>query len=120
MIRVGYSYFCRYKIKEGDFHSGSGDIIWAQPPNILLNKTKLISQEFECPNINVDFLETNDGRFLINEIHAQWGGKVLHDPNLEGRYMWNNHTQSWDFEKGNFFKNRCANLKVEWIKDHWL
>jgi len=120
MIRAGDSYFCRYKIKEGDFHSGSGDIVWAQPPDTLLNMTKIISQQFECPSVNVDFFKTIDGRYLINEIHTHWGGKVMHDQNLEGRYMWNNATESWDFEKGDFFKNRCANLKVEWIRDHWL
>src|SRR5690606_27605939 len=91
MIRVGDSYFCRYKIRVGEFHSGSGDIEWAKPPEHLLNSIKEISETLDIPNINIDFFETTDGRFLINEIHALWGGKEIHHPELEGRYLYDSH-----------------------------
>lgn len=120
IIRVGESYFCRYKLKKGDFHSGSGDIVWAKPPEKLLDLTREISKKFEVPNINVDYFETEEGEYLINEIHALWGGKVLKDPELEGRYLFNEDTSSWHFEQGDFFQNRCANLRLEWITRNWL
>lgn len=121
IIRVGDSYFCRYKMKKGDFHSGSGDIVWAKPPEYLLNLTREISNKFDVPNINVDYFETEEGSYLINEIHALWGGKVLKDEQLEGRYLYNEQTQGWDFEHGDFFKNRCADLRLEWlIKNKWV
>lgn len=121
IIRVGDSYFCRYKLKRGDFHSGSGDIVWAQPPKQLLETTRTVSEKFEVPNINVDFFETEDGRFLINEIHALWGGKVIEDPDLEGRYLYEENTGEWRFEKGDFFRNRCANLRLEWLRQNkWI
>lgn len=120
IIRVGDSYFCRYKIKVGDFHSGSGDIVWAQPPEILLNRTREISEKFEVPNINVDYFETTDGSFLINEIHSLWGGRVLTGEDLEGRYLYDASSGKWTFEKGDFFKNRCANLRLEWIRENYI
>lgn len=120
MIRVGESYFCRIKGKVGDFHSGSGDIVWGKPPIELLDQTKQISNLFDVPNINIDFFETMDGKFLINEIHALWGGKVVHDPILEGRYLFNESNGKWKFENGDFFQNRSANLRLKWIKKNWL
>ena len=120
IIRVGESFFCRYKIKVGDFHSGSGDIIWAKAPEMLLNYTKAISEKFRIPNINVDFFETKNGEYLINEIHALWGGKVIHDDKLEGRYLFDDQSKTWNFEKGDFFKNRCANLRLDWIAKYLL
>lgn len=120
IIRVGDSYFCRFKIRVGEFHSGSGDIEWAKPPQVLLDMTREISEKFEIPNINIDYFETTDGRFLINEVHALWGGKVIHDPELEGRYLYDKEKNEWTFEKGDFFKNRCANLRIEWVRNNWL
>ncbi len=120
IVRVGESYFCRFKIRVGEFHSGSGDIIWAKPPQTLLDQTREISEKFSVPNINVDFFKTTDGRFLINEIHALWGGKDIHDEELEGRYLYQQETGEWIFEKGDFFRNRCANLRIEWIRKNWL
>ncbi len=120
LIRVGESYFCRLKLKRGDFHSGSGEIIWAKPPEILLNLTREISERFEVPNINVDFFETDKGEFLVNELHALWGGKVLKDEELEGRYIYDPKANQWRYEKGDFFGHRCAELRLEWIRDNWL
>lgn len=119
MIRVGDSYFCRFKIKVGEFHSGSGDIEWAKPPEFLLDSIKEISDKLDIPNINVDYFETKDGRFLINEVHALWGGKEIHHPELEGRYLYLRE-KGWVFEKGDFFRNRCANLRIEWIQKNLL
>lgn len=120
IVRVGKSYFCRFKIRVGEFHSGSGDIEWAKPPRTLLDQTRLISEEFDVPNINVDFFKTTDGRFLINEIHALWGGKDIRHEELEGRYLYDEIRDEWIFEKGDFFRNRCANLRIEWIQENWL
>lgn len=120
IIRVGESYFCRYKLKKGNFHSGSGNVVWAEPPEQLLDLSRKISERFDVPNINIDYFETEHGEYLINEIHALWGGKVLKDPKLEGRYFLNKE-DNWSFERGDFFKNRCANLRLEWlIENKWI
>ena len=121
MIRVGDSYFCRFKLKRGDFHSGSGDIVWAKPPEELLNRTREISNRFETPNINVDYFETEQGEYLVNELHALWGGKVLKDEELEGRYLYEPSNKDWRFERGDFFGRRCVELRLNWLIDKkWI
>jgi len=121
LIRVGESYFCRLKKKKGDFHSGSNDIVWAEPPSNLLDQTREISEQFEIPNINVDFFETTEGEFVINELHALWGGKVLKDEKLEGRYLYDAASNTWRFEHGDFFGHRCAELRIQWLIDNkWV
>jgi len=121
MVRVGDSYICRLKHKVGDFHSGSGNVDWAKPSIELLNKTKEISNMFDVPNINIDYFETEQGDYLINEIHSVWGGpKKKKTSEFEGRYLWNEKESNWVFEKGFYYTNRTANLKLEWIKDNWL
>lgn len=121
MVRVGDSYMCRLKQKVGDFHSGSGDVGWAKPPVELLNMIKKVSEMFEVPNINIDFFESEDGKYTINEIHSLWGGpKKKKTSEFEGRYLWNDIENEWNFEKGYFYTNRTANLKLEWVKENWL
>lgn len=115
LIRVGDSYFCRYKIRKGDFHSGSGEIIWAEPPMKLLNETRRITDSFGFTSLNIDFFETKQGQYLINELHAVFGGKILPDCDLNGRYLYDNESESWKFERGDFFRNQCANLRVEYL-----
>jgi glutathione synthase/RimK-type ligase-like ATP-grasp enzyme len=112
LIKVGESYFCRKKIKIGEFHSGSGSIEWAKPPEELLNLTKKIADTHNFSNINIDFFEDQKGKYYINELHALWGGKELEDKRLEGRYLFDSKTNKWEFQKGDFFRNRCANLRL--------
>lgn len=113
LIRVGDDYFCRYKIKKGEFHSGSGSIVWAKPPEVLLNSIKEITDKHGFRSMNIDYFETTDGRYLINELHALFGGRVLKDEELNGKYNYVNG--KWEFTKGDFFRNRCANLRVNYI-----
>ena len=115
MIRVHNSYFCRYKIKVGDFHSGSGDIVWATPPEELLYDLKRITDEFGFNSMNIDYFKTKDGRYLINELHTVFGGKVLPNNELCGRYLFNEATQKFDFERGEFFQFRCGVRRVEQV-----
>ncbi len=113
IIKVGESYFCRKKVKVGEFHSGSGSIEWAEPPEQLLNLTREISLKHNFVSINIDYMEDKLGEYYINEVHALWGGKDLPASDLEGRYLYNEENGTWRFEKGDFFKNRCANLRLQ-------
>lgn len=115
LIRVNESYFCRYKIKVGDFHSGSGEIVWATPPEELLFDIKRITDAFGFQSMNIDYFKTNDGRYLINELHTVFGGKVLPNDELCGRYTYNQATGTFDFEKGEFFQYRCGLRRVEHV-----
>jgi glutathione synthase/RimK-type ligase-like ATP-grasp enzyme len=118
LIRVGNDFFCRYKIKSGEFHSGSGSIVWAKPPEHLLNSIKEISDKHHFRSINIDYFETTDGRFLINELHALFGGRVLNDEELNGKYNFINN--KWEFIKGDFFRNRCANIRINYAIENLI
>ncbi len=115
IIRVHNSYFCRFKIKVGDFHSGSGDIIYAVPPQELLHDIKRITDTYGFDSMNIDYFKTTDDRYLINELHTVFGGKVLPNDELCGRYLYNQKTNSFDFEQGEFFQFRCGVRRVEQV-----
>ena len=65
--------------------------------------------------MNIDYFETKDGQYLINELHTVFGGKVRPDCELNGRYIYDNENRGWLFERGDFFRNQCANLRVEYV-----
>lgn len=113
LVRVGDSYFCRYKIRKGDFHSGSGDIVWARPTRQMLDLARRVTDKGGFRSMNVDMFRTRDGRLLVNELHALFGGKPLPDGEYNGRYLYRADEDAWYFERGDFFRNICADLRVE-------
>lgn len=119
LVRVNDSYFCREKIKIGDFHSGSGAVGWAKPPADLLDQTREITDKFGFTSMNIDFFETQDGRFLINELHTVFGAILEKNLNRNdqymGRWLYNASQKNWEFEHGFFYQNACANLRVEYL-----
>lgn len=112
IVRIGNSYFCRLKLRKGDYHSGSGRIEWAEPPRALLDSTRKITDAAEFRSMNVDFFEDRQGRFYVNELHAYTGGKILKDNRLCGRWLYESSTDEWKFDRGDWFRNRGANLRV--------
>ncbi|MCX7835631.1 MAG: hypothetical protein N2450_06125 [bacterium] len=119
LVRVNESYFCREKFRIGDFHSGSGKVGWAFPPDGLLDITKEITDTFGFTSMNIDFFETKDGKFLINELHTVFGAILEKNLNLNDKYMgrwtFNSQTKTWEFEHGYFYQNACANLRIEYL-----
>lgn len=124
LVRVNESYFCREKIKVGDYHSGSGAVGWAKPPSDLLDRIRTITNTFGFTSMNIDFFETNDGRFLINELHTVFGAILEKNLNRNdefmGRWKFNSISTTWEFEHGYFYQNACANLRIEYILDKLL
>ncbi len=122
MVRIGDSYFCRFKEKSGEFHSGSGTVSWAQPPQILLDRLRTITDENGFTSMNIDFFETTDGRYLVNEMHTVFGGII--DKNVKrneahmGRFKFDSSRNVWSFESGYFYQNACANLRIEYALNH--
>lgn len=121
IVRIGNNYFCRYKVSGADgMHSGSGVIRWETPPIELLDRTRKITEAGNFTSMNVDYFETTDGRYLVNELHTVFGTKPR-DKELGvdkiGRYRWNEKTGEWTFERGYFYFNACANLRVQLVLD---
>ena len=113
MIRIGDSYLAIDKIMVGDFHSGSGTMLWAKPERYFLDKTKEITDKGNFTSMNVDFFISEDGRILVNELHALFHGPEIEDAPEKGRYLFNEATNEWEFEAGNFYRNYCCNLRVK-------
>jgi len=121
MVRIGDSFICRFKERRGDFHSGSGLVKWARPVTALLDLVWEVTERGGFRSMNVDVFETGDGRLLVNELHAVFGG--IREENLErgredmGRWL-RTPEGRWRFEPGFFYANACANLRVELILGH--
>lgn len=113
VIRIGESYFCRRKIKVGEFHSGSNAIEWTEPPPGLLDRTRELTDRGGFRSMSVDYFETRDGRYLVNEIQCLTGGKILPDDPRNGRYVRDDTAGDWRFEPGNYFKSRGAHLRFQ-------
>ncbi len=117
LVRVGDSFFCRIKGKVGDYHSGSGKMSWGTPPPELLNDFKKLTDDHQFHSMNIDYFEDKHGNYYINELHTVFG-EILEknidqeDP-LMGRYLWNSTTSDWEFENGFFYRNACANMRIQ-------
>ncbi len=121
MVRIGDWFLCRQKGKIGEFHSGSGQVKWAKPSEQLLNKTKEITDIGSFRSMNVDIFETQDGKLLVNELHALFG--AIEEWNLNrnaesmGRWTYHRDSDTWKFEPGFFYQNACADLRIQYMLD---
>lgn len=120
LVRVGDSYFCREKqIGADGMHSGSGTVRWANPDPVLLENIRGITTRHGYTSLNIDYFETQDHRYLINEVHVVFGAirqkNISLDAENMGRHLWNPETGSWGFEHGFFYHNACANLRIQHV-----
>jgi hypothetical protein len=112
IIRVGDSYLAIDKVRRGDFHSGSGTMRWAAPSRDNLDLVRKLTERggFRC--MNVDLFLTKDGRTLVNELHAVFGGPKIESKESMGRHLYDAAADRWTFEPGGYYRNYCCNLRV--------
>ena len=71
------------------------NFIYGRPPNEVLNITKLITDIGDFKSLNVDIFETEDGRFLVNELQAIFGQagsrEICRVDGDSGRMIWNHN-----------------------------
>lgn len=117
MIRIGDSYFGYRKEKVGDFHSGSHKWSWLDPGEDLLNFLKEVTDKGNFKSMDVDVFRDSNGKLYINELQAVFGAstpkEMLKIDGVEGRYIHKNG--EWVFEAGEFSKNECSNLRVQYL-----
>lgn len=116
IVRIGDTYLCRFKEKTGDFHSGSGTVRWAEPPRELLDMAGKVTDLGNFQSMNIDFFRTEDGTFLVNEMHAVFGDILMKnrqagDPWM-GKWSLDESTGNWTFTPGYYYDNACANLRL--------
>jgi len=119
MVRIANSYFGHPKGRVGDFHSGSGRVLWDTPPVSLLEFLKQVTDIGGFTSMDVDVFETRDGRYLVNELQTVFGASYskdqLHVDGRPGRFLFMQDRNQWIFEEGDFARNSCANLRIEYL-----
>lgn len=113
IIRIGDSFFGHEKLKKNGMHSGSNLARWGPPPRDCLDMCYEISEKGNFRSMCFDVLLTQDGLFLINELHCIFGAynpSQMYIDDRPGRYQ--RVGTDWVFEEGLFCRNACANLQV--------
>ncbi len=118
MIRLGESYFGYQKVKAGDFHSGSHLWRYEEPSSHLLDFVRSVTDLGPFTSMAVDIFAASDGRLWVNELQALFGTDDPSEPQCvvdgkAGRMIWDNATNSWQFQEGAFCGNSCCNLRVK-------
>ena len=117
IVRLGERFSCRLKSRLGDFHSGSGLIGYAEPPVAVLDFARLVTEVRGFSSMAVDVFEKDDGGLLVNELQAVFGAREIPDsaPGSEWRGWWRHDAASgsWRFERGQAYRNACANERLE-------
>jgi hypothetical protein len=114
IIKIGNSYFGHKKLLKGGFASGSGRSELAAPPETLLRMVKDICERGNFYSMDADIFETEDGRFLVNELQSLFGS--IKDSQMSvngkpGRYTYQGG--KFVFEEGVFNRFGSALLRVE-------
>ncbi len=115
-VKIGDSYFAYKKMKKGDFCSGVKMFEYGEIPESLLNFTEKICDIGKFNSMSIDSFETEDGKYIINELQTVFGHENPYLTKVggdEGRYI--RKDGKWIFEKGNFnsylsFKLRLQNI----------
>src|SRR5699024_4527063 len=113
IIRIDESYFGHKKLEDdGGFHSGSLNKGWGEVNKDLLDMVKEWTERHHFESICLDIFEDKHGNYYINEIQVMFGTSTKEQLIIDGaggRYIYKNE---WIFEKGNFAKNGCNNLRL--------
>lgn len=113
-VRVGESFFAHKKIApDGGLFSGTSQVNWDGPSPALLDFVEQVTDKRGFLSQAVDIFETDDGRFLVNELQCFFGSQNPHQMILDGvpgRYI--RREGQWVFEAGEFNVNNSFNLRL--------
>ena len=116
VVRIGDSFFAHKKLKSGEKSSGSLLKNYDNPPLEVLDFVRQITDNQKFCSQAIDIFESSRG-YLVNEMQCIFGQsdpyQMLID-GIPGRYR-NLNNNKWTFEKGDFAKNACYNLRLEFI-----
>lgn len=118
VVRIGDSFFAHKKIKVGEKASGTLKKGYENPPFILLDFIKQLTDKFNFRSVAIDVFEDSEGSYLVNEIQCIFGQSDPYQMLVNGkpgRYM--HIGNKWVFEPGDFNQNQSYNLRVEYIID---
>jgi hypothetical protein len=116
MIRIGKSYMGYQKIKQDGFASSTKQFNTVRPPEALLEFVRAVTGRGGFESIALDVFETEDGRYLVNELQTTFdlhveGGLPMKE-GKPGRFLFDGETRTWCFEEGLFCENELCDLRV--------
>ncbi|MFO7722447.1 MAG: hypothetical protein R6V49_04400 [Bacteroidales bacterium] len=115
ILKAGNTYFGHQKLARHGLHSGSKRMACVDPPKELLELVRTISRLSGIRALNVDILESTDGKYYVNEIQTYWGVRTSFQMKVNDepcRYL-DKGEEGWVLEYGDFHRNRGCNLRVE-------
>lgn len=114
IVKIDDSYFGHKKLLRGNFASGTHLKGWGRPPDELLYLTKDICERGSFLSMSADIFETEDGRYLVNELQSLFGQPVkdlMLIDNKPGRLVFKNN--KFEFEEGHFNQHNSHVLRVK-------
>lgn len=115
VVRVGDSFFAHKKLKLGEKASGSLVKGYDNPPFKLLDFVKEITDKHKFYSQAVDIFESN-GDYLVNEMQCIFGQSDSYQMLFNGKMgRYRKINNEWVFEQGDYAKNQCYDLRLEYI-----
>lgn len=112
--KIDDSYFSHKKLLVGDFASGSRKKEYGKAPEKLFFMVKEICEKGKFYSMAVDIFETEDGRFLVNELQSlfgQYSRDILYIDGIAGRMVLKG--DKFVFENGEFNQHKSYLLRVK-------
>ena len=114
-VRIGNSFFAHKKVKIGEKASGSLMKEYDNPPVGLLEFVREITDNHQFYSQAIDIFESDRG-YLVNEMQCIFGQSDPYQMLVDGkpgRYI--RHEGNWLFEEGDFARNECYDLRLEYV-----
>jgi glutathione synthase/RimK-type ligase-like ATP-grasp enzyme len=119
-VRIGNSYFAHKKLRSGEKASGTLMKDYTNPPAGLLDFVREITDTHRFYSQAIDIFESERG-YLVNEMQCIFGQSDPYQMLVDGRpgrYI--RHEGAWLFEEGDFARNECYDLRLEYITQNLL
>ncbi len=116
-VRIGDSFFAHKKMVKGEKASGSLIKGYDNPPLSLMDFLREVTEKYHFLSQAVDIFETQDGRYLVNEMQCIFGQSDLYQMLVDGepgRYVYADG--EWIFEPGDFNRYESFLLRI----DHFI
>lgn len=116
VVRIGDSFFAHKKLKLKEKASGSLLKNYDSPPLKLLDFVKQLTDNNGMYSLAVDIFEVKNGKYLVNEMQCIFGQSDPYQMLVDGKPGRFRHIEGqWIFEEGDFAKNACYNLRLEYL-----
>lgn len=115
-VRMGDSFFAHKKLKIGEKASGTLLKGYENPPLEIFDFVKDITDRVNFSSLAIDIFETDNGRYLVNEMQCYFGQSDAFQMMVNdriGRYRFIDG--AWVFEEGDYAKNACYDLRLQYL-----